>query len=142
VIWLLILSLAGIGLLAVLYALALGDTWFEWKHRQDEAERVTGPIPLYVRRIPTGVVLDLEPFAQHVVHDIVTAVREDDAVWDQFAQAAAGDPVDVDRLSAELTDRVSTRLPLYGQRAAELGERLRAMAPAEPSQEWAKRGAA
>jgi hypothetical protein len=145
VIWLLILSLAGVGLLAVFCALALGDTWFELRWRQDEEARVTGPMPLYVRRLPDGrgVALDLEPFAQHVVHDLVAKVRQDDDTWDRLAQAHAGDSVDVDRLVSDLTREVSTRLPLYGAKADELAARLRAAAPVVSlAEERAKRGAA
>lgn len=108
---------------------------------------VTGPIPIYVRTIPTGVVLDLEALTRLVVGDVLDALLApaDTGVWDRLHALADTDRTAVEgrlpyeELVAELTERASSRVPLYGPAALELMLKLsRASAPrAVPGQRGA-----
>ncbi|MFE6103226.1 hypothetical protein ACFVQ4_25160 [Streptomyces laurentii] len=92
----------------------------------------TGPVPVYVRTIPTGVVLDLEALTRLVVGDVLDALLsgEDTDLWDLLHEIA--DPqtaplhtrFDREHLEQQLTERASSRVPLYGTRALELADRL------------------
>ncbi|MDW4900610.1 hypothetical protein RB625_19565 [Streptomyces californicus] len=114
----------------------------------DDRKPVTGPIPIYVRTIPTGVVLDLEALTRLVVGDVLDALLApaDTGVWDRLHALADTDRAAVEgrlpyeELVADLTERASSRVPLYGQAALELMLKLsKAAAPRLDS--W-QRGAA
>ncbi|MGW5928026.1 hypothetical protein ACWF2L_17520 [Streptomyces anulatus] len=108
---------------------------------------VTGPIPIYVRTIPAGVVLDLEALTRLVVGDVLDALLTpgDTGAWDRLHaladtdRSAAEGHLPYEELVAELTDRASSRVPLYGPAALELTRKLRrAAAPrAVPGQRGA-----
>lgn len=94
---------------------------------------ITGPIPIYVRQIPAGIVLDLDALTRLVVGDVLDALLDGDStdLWDQLLELAADGtaPTPEDRLPyealvSELTERASSRVPLYGGRASELADRL------------------
>ncbi|MFJ7070140.1 hypothetical protein [Streptomyces sp. NPDC101115] len=93
----------------------------------------TGPIPIYVRTLPAGVVLDLEALTRLVVGDVLDALLDGDStdLWDQLLELASPGtaPTPEDRLPyeslvSELTERASSRVPLYGTRALELADQL------------------
>ncbi|MEV5851457.1 hypothetical protein [Streptomyces anulatus] len=101
----------------------------------DEQKPVTGPIPIYVRTIPAGVVLDLEALTRLVVGDVINELlhAEDTTAWDLLHQAAdsgAHEEYNGELLEQHLTERASSRVPLYGPAALELMLKLsRASAP-------------
>lgn len=116
----------------------------------DDLTPVTGPIPIYVRTIPAGVVLDMEALTQCVVTDVLGALLGDDtALWDQLHEVAEMTPPDsaprpegqlpFEELVAALVAVSSSRIPLYGAAALELTRKLRqAAAPrAVPGQRGA-----
>jgi hypothetical protein len=100
-------------------------------------DRITGPIPIAINRIPTGVVLDLEALTRLVVGDVLDALLDpqDTGAWDRLHELAEGAPatdgrLPYEELEAELVDRASSKVPLYGARVRELAERLYAAAGA------------
>ncbi|MFJ9112960.1 hypothetical protein [Streptomyces sp. NPDC102283] len=111
----------------------------------NEQKPVTGPIPIYVRTIPTGVVLDLEALTRLVIGDVINELlhAEDTTAWDLLHEAA--EPVGEGQFPGELleqrlVERASSRVPLYGPAALELMLKLsKAVAPRLDS--W-QRGAA
>lgn len=94
---------------------------------------VTGPTPIYVRRIPAGAVLDVEHYLTHVI----TSIADDPAllallleIADERGSATGYDGHEpesllVERLCAEL----GYEIPLYGGEVARLAERLAEVAP-------------
>ncbi|MFD6970721.1 hypothetical protein [Streptomyces sp. NPDC059949] len=88
-----------------------------------------GPIPIYVERIPTGIVLDMAALTERVVHDVLDALLgEDTSLWDQLHEVAELTPETVaaeaakghlpyEELIAALAERSSSRVPLYGPAA-------------------------
>ena len=111
--------------------------------------RIDGPVPIHVRAIPTGVVLDMEALTRLVVADVLELLLADDdeSWWDRLHQLADREndngPVEgrpegeFEELVAELAERSSSRVPLYGaEKVLELTRLLRAaVAPkAVPSQ--------
>lgn len=91
----------------------------------------TGPIPVYVRTIPTGVVLDLEALTRLVVGDVLDALLDSQStdLWDRLLDLAAGGmPAEgrlpYEELVADLTGRASSRVPLYGTAAVTLADQL------------------
>ncbi|WP_097922061.1 hypothetical protein [Streptomyces sp. wa1063] len=110
----------------------------------DDRTPVTGPIPIYVRTLPTGVALDMESLTRLVVGDVLDALlsSEDTGVWDRLHDLAETTRtpdegrLPYEELIAELTERSSSRVPLYGTAALELTRKLRAAAApkAVPSQ--------
>ncbi|MEV7112391.1 hypothetical protein [Streptomyces anulatus] len=101
---------------------------------------VTGPIPIYVRTIPTGVVLDLEALTRLVVGDVLDALLapNDTEAWDRLHsladtdRTAAEGRLPYEELVAELTDRASSRVPLYGPAALEMSWKLREASAPRP----------
>ncbi|MEU8760704.1 hypothetical protein [Streptomyces sp. NPDC048659] len=92
---------------------------------------VTGPIPLYIRTIPAGVVLDLEAFTRLVVGDVLDALlsTEDTSAWDRLqeladAPAATDGRLPYEELVEQLANAASSRVPLYGKASLELAKRL------------------
>ncbi|MFD7978852.1 hypothetical protein [Streptomyces sp. NPDC059071] len=92
----------------------------------------TGPIPIYVRTLPAGVVLDLEALTRLVVGDLIDALLDGQStdLWDLLHEVADEKtaPVhakfDREHLEQELTERASSRVPLYGTRALDLADQL------------------
>ncbi|MGW2708649.1 hypothetical protein ACWC4J_06605 [Streptomyces sp. NPDC001356] len=115
---------------------------------------VDGPFRITVEPIPTGVTLDVEPFVQHIVEDVVRALLTDDVYADRLAElydAQPKDPYAVERagdlrgesLVADLVAIVSTRLPVYGLQALRLAGRIEQLAaPAVAGLQAAEGGAA
>ena len=96
---------------------------------------VTGPIPVYVRTIPTGVVLDLAALRDLIVADVIEALLDpqDTGLWDRLHELADEQtPVEgrllTEYLITDLGERCSSRIPLYGPAALELTRKLRAAA--------------
>ena len=116
----------------------------------DDRTPVAGPIPIYVRAIPGGAVLDMEALTRLVVADVLELLlaSDDESWWDRLHQLAdqATDDAPVEGrpegefewLVSELAERSSSRVTLYGADAVlELSRRLRAaVAPKSvPSQQ-------
>ncbi|MYX16884.1 hypothetical protein GTY67_26405 [Streptomyces sp. SID8374] len=107
----------------------------------DDQKPVTGPIPIYVRTIPTGVVLDLAALRDLVIGDVIDALLDpaDTGLWDRLHELADLGMADMphvpmegrlltENLIADLGERASSRVPLYGPAALELTRKLRAAA--------------
>jgi hypothetical protein len=105
---------------------------------------IDGPIRISVVTTPSGPALELSAFTALVVGDVLDALLhpEDTTAWDRLHDLA--DTVRTpdegrlpyEELVADLVDRASSRVPLYGGAALELTRRLReAAAPkAVPAQ--------
>ncbi|NUK12314.1 hypothetical protein HRW18_30935 [Streptomyces lunaelactis] len=113
------------------------------------ADRIDGPIPIHVRAIPAGVVLDMEALTRLVVADVLELLlaADDTSWWDRLHQLADREtdtgPVEgrpegeFEWLVSELAERSSSRVTLYGaDKVLELTRLLReAVAPKSvPSQ--------
>lgn len=107
---------------------------------QSDDAQLSGPMPVYVKKIPAGVVLDLEVFTEKVVGDVIDVLLdESNGAYDRLAQLAETlperwatrreDRLPYEDLVSDLTEHVSTRVPLYGTKALELAELLRAACP-------------
>lgn len=95
---------------------------------------VTGPERIYIRRIPTGVLLDVE----HYLTRVLTTIADDEELLALLLEFAAdrakpkkhnGHAPEQLRLE-QLVRAVGYELPVYGKRVAALADRLRALAPA------------
>jgi hypothetical protein len=105
---------------------------------------IDGPIRISVVTTPGGPALELSAFTALVVGDVLDALLhpEDTTVWDRLHDLAETTRtpdegrLPYEELVADLVDRASSRVPLYGGAALELTRRLReAAAPkAVPSQ--------
>lgn len=106
---------------------------------------VSGPFPIDVESIPTGVTLDIERFVRTTVSDVVDKLLGEYADrFDEVAEQSASDPYTVqmpsdllyEALVEELTAEVATKLPVYGPQVMRLSEHLRQLAQpkAVPSQ--------
>lgn len=103
---------------------------------------VDGPFRITVVPLPTGVALDVEGFAHHIVQGVVETLLRDDTYADRLGElyeALPGDPhlialpsdLPVEQLVADLVAVVGTRLPVYGLQALRLAGRIeQAAAPA------------
>ncbi|MEU1122166.1 hypothetical protein ABZ371_00900 [Streptomyces sp. NPDC005899] len=107
----------------------------------DDLKPVTGPIPIYVRTLPTGVVLDLAALRALIVTDVVNELlnSEDTTAWDLLHQAAdpeSASEFDGELLEQRLNEHASSRIPLYGTAGLDLTRKIReASAPrAVPTQ--------
>ncbi|GGQ80986.1 hypothetical protein [Streptomyces flaveolus] len=98
---------------------------------------VTGPFRVSVEPIPTGVTLDVGAFVQHVVHDVVMALLNDDTYADRFDALQDMHPQDpyrperalpVEELVADLVAVAGTKLPVYGLQALALAGRIEQLA--------------
>lgn len=118
----------------------------------DDRARIDGPVPIHVRPIPAGVVLDMEALTRLVVADVLELLlsADDESWWDRLHQLADREtdngPVEgrpegeFEWLVSELAERSSNRVTLYGrERVLDLTRVLRAaVAPkAVPSQRGA-----
>lgn len=103
-------------------------------HRLLRRPAVTGPSRIYVRRIPTGVMLDLE----HPLAQALTAIADDEELLAMLLEfsAARAEQREHDGhapeglLLEQILSAVGYEVPVYGERVAELADRLRALAPA------------
>lgn len=93
---------------------------------------VTGPTRIYVRRTPAGAVLDVEHYLTFVITtladeylDELLEIAEDRGI------AQEHDGHEPEKLLVEkLTAAIGYELPLYGDAAARLADRLKRAAPA------------
>ncbi|MEV6836811.1 hypothetical protein AB0N17_20265 [Streptomyces sp. NPDC051133] len=100
----------------------------------DQNTPVDGPYRITAEPFPTGVTLDVEPFVQRVVTDVVEALLTDRFLdrFDGLVDMQARDPHLIERpgdlpfegLVDDLVAVVRTRLPVYGRQCANLAERL------------------
>jgi len=106
---------------------------------------IDGPLPVGVIAIPGGAALSLNAFAAAVIGDVLDALlnEQDTSLWDRLHELAdtTAPPTPEGRLPyeelvADLADRASSQVPMYGGAALELTRRLReAVAPkAVPTQ--------
>ncbi|MFE2353419.1 hypothetical protein [Streptomyces parvulus] len=103
-------------------------------HRIFRRPVVTGPTRIYVRRIPTGVMLDVEDF---LTNTLATIADDPDLLAllleyaDDRASATAYDGHGPEGLRLEQIFAVTGfETPVYGDAVAALAERLRTLAPA------------
>ncbi|WP_405991055.1 hypothetical protein [Streptomyces sp. NBC_00986] len=95
---------------------------------------VDGPYRITTEPIPTGVTLDVEPFVQCVVTDVVEALLTDRFLdrFDGLVDMQGRDPHLIERpsdlpfegLVDDLVAEVRTKLPVYGRQCTNLAERL------------------
>lgn len=103
-------------------------------HRIFRRPVVTGPARIYVRRIPTGVMLDLE----HFLARALTQIADDEELLALLLEFSAdrGEPRGHDGhvperlLLEQLVEAVGFEVPVYGDAVGALADRLRALAPA------------
>lgn len=96
---------------------------------------VTGPYRLYVRRTPTGALLDVEHYLVAMVEtiadnpdllDLLVEIAEDRA----NAEAHRHDGWEPEQCLVErLTTALGYEIPVYGDRLAALADQLRSVAP-------------
>lgn len=105
-------------------------------HRLFRRPAVTGPYPLYVRRIPTGAMLDVENYLVAMIEtiadnpDLLDLLME---IAEDRGTARGHDGWEPESLLVEkLTAALGYELPLYGDAVAALADRLKAVAPAAP----------
>jgi hypothetical protein len=92
---------------------------------------VSGPHRIYVRRTPTGVVLDVEHTVTALVLDLVD--HHLDVLLEIAEERAAARPYDGHRPESLLVEQLVTELgfelPVYGREVDALADRLLALAP-------------
>lgn len=108
-------------------------------HRLFRRPAVTGPTRIYVRGIPTGVVLDVESYLVEVINtladnpdlmDLLAEIEQDR----ETARQHRHDGWRPEQLLVErLTSLLGYEIPVYGDAVAALADRLRAAAPASPT---------
>lgn len=114
----------------------------------DDQKPVTGPIPIYVRTLPAGVVLDLAALRDLIVGDVIEALLDpaDTGLWDRLHELANEQtPVEgrllTEYLITDLGERCSSRIPLYGTAGLELTRKIREASapravPAQQDRRW------
>jgi hypothetical protein len=105
-------------------------------HRLFRRPAVTGPTRIYVRDIPTGVMLDVEHYLVEVINtladnpdlmDLLAEIEQDR----ETARQHRHDGWRPEQLLVErLTSLLGYEIPVYGDQVAALADRLRAAAPA------------
>ncbi|KAJ3617289.1 hypothetical protein Zmor_008831 [Zophobas morio] len=113
---------------------------------------VTGPFRITVEPIPTGVTLDVGAFVEHVVHDVVAALLNDDTYADRFDALQDMQPQDphqperslpFEELVADLVAVAGTKMPVYGLQALALAGHVEQLAaPVVAALQAAEGGAA
>ncbi|MGY0067682.1 hypothetical protein ACWZEH_12820 [Streptomyces sp. QTS137] len=105
-------------------------------HRLTRRPAITGPMPLYTRRIPDGVLLDLEAYFTHVIEtladdpDLLDLLHE---IAEDRAEARGHDGWEPEALRIErLADLIGYEVPVREQALARLADRLRAAVPPAP----------
>ena len=103
-------------------------------HRLFRRPAITGPHPVYLRRVPTGVMLDLESY---LTSTIVTIADNPDLldlllnIAEDRGQAREHDGWEPEALLVEnLCAALGYELPVYGDAVTRLADRLKAAAPA------------
>jgi len=103
-------------------------------HRIFRRPAITGPLPVYVRSIPTGAMLDLESYLTATLitladnPDLLDLLME---IAEDRGEARAHDGWEPeDCLVEKLCAALGYELPLYGPAVVRLADRLRAVAPA------------
>lgn len=103
-------------------------------HRLTRRPAISGPHPVYIRRIPTGAMLDLESYLTATLitladnPDLLDLLME---IAEDRGQARAHDGWEPeDCLVEKLCTALGYELPLYGDAVGRLADRLRAVAPA------------
>ncbi|MFD3717217.1 hypothetical protein [Streptomyces sp. NPDC058674] len=98
---------------------------------------IPGPIPIYVKAIPGGVALDMAALTTYVVQDLLELLLSTDTpAWrerlDELAeqtptekreQEAAG-VLAYEQLVQDMTEAVSSRVPVYGPAVSRLAAEL------------------
>ncbi len=107
-------------------------------HRLFRRPAITGPYRVYVRRTPTGVLLDVESYLIAMVEtiadnpdllDLLMEIAEDRG----NAKVHKHDGWEPDALLVEnLTAALGYEVPLYGPAVGAFADRLKALAPTAP----------
>ncbi|MFF7142333.1 hypothetical protein ACFZB5_13930 [Streptomyces nodosus] len=107
-------------------------------HRIFRRPTITGPYRIYVRRVPAGVMVDVEHYLISMIEtiadnpdlmDLLVEIEEDR----KNARRHAHSGWEPEQLLVEkLTTALGYELPVYGGAVAVLAGRLRAAAPAAP----------
>ena len=102
-------------------------------HRLFRRPAITGPYRLYVRRIPTGALLDVEEYLTAMVTtiadnpDLLDLLME---IAEDRGQSRGHDGWEPEALLVEnLTAALGYELPVYGEAVTRLADRLKAVAP-------------
>lgn len=105
-------------------------------HRLFRRPSITGPMRFHTRRVPDGVLLDLEDYFEHV---ITTLTDDPDAlallleIAEDRGVARDHDGWEPEKLLMErLAEQVGYEIPVRGQALARLAKRLTAAVPAAP----------
>ncbi|MEV7470445.1 hypothetical protein AB0O20_28670 [Streptomyces kronopolitis] len=97
------------------------------------APAVSGPYRLYVRRTPTGVLLDVEHFLVATVEAIADDPERLALLLEIAEDRGTVRPYDGHRpeslLVEQLVGELGYEIPLYGSEVSALADRLRAVAP-------------
>lgn len=103
-------------------------------HRLLRRPAITGPYPVYIRRIPTGVMLDVESYLTAMVVTLADnpgLLNLLDEIATDRAQAKEHDGWEPEQLLVEkLCTALGYELPVYGDAVARLADRLHAAVPA------------
>ncbi|MYU22902.1 hypothetical protein GTY84_13970 [Streptomyces sp. SID8352] len=103
-------------------------------HRLFRRPAVTGPYPIYIRRLPTGAVLDMEDYLTAMLTTLADNADLLDLLDEMArdrAEARAHDGWEPEGLYVEqLLAALGYEIPVYGDRVVGLAERLLAVAPA------------
>jgi hypothetical protein len=105
-------------------------------HRLFRRPAVTGPTRIYVRRIPTGVMLDVEHYLVEVINtladnpDLMDLLREIEQDRETARQHRHDGWRPEQLLVERLTSLLGYEIPVYGDQVAALADRLRTAAPA------------
>lgn len=93
----------------------------------DDRTRIDGPTPIYVRTIPGGAQLECDGLRKQIVEDVLAALLDpsDTGLWDRLHELAELTPetaaalpegrLPYEELVAELAERSSYRVPVYGR---------------------------
>lgn len=103
-------------------------------HRIFRRPAITDPMPIYTRRIPDGLLIDLEDYFAYVIE---TIADDEDAlalfleIVDNRATSREHDGWAPEQLLVEqLAERVGHEVPIRGKALAALADRLRSGVPA------------
>ncbi|MFD9763231.1 hypothetical protein ACFWXI_06765 [[Kitasatospora] papulosa] len=116
----------------------------------DDRTPITGPIPVSIEITPTAVVLDMAALRALIVADVVEALLDpaDTGLWDRLHELADTERtpqegrLPYEQLLADLAERSSSKVPLYGHRSRELAERLLRVSGPRPVPSQREAGAA
>ncbi|MFE1849927.1 hypothetical protein [Streptomyces sp. NPDC059489] len=102
-------------------------------HRMFRRPVVTGPHRIYLRRIPTGVLLDLENFLTYAL----TTIADDEELLGQLLEYSADRAASTGHdghapeslLLEQIIAVVGAEVPVYGGEVTALADQLRELAP-------------